>query len=90
MTSGFGGCGAYSDGKFNMGTAYGGTLGEELGEELTMEYINLLDSILAKYATDYPAMYESLKNEGLEEMKGITWEKAGQKVIDIYNQVIKK
>lgn len=38
----------------------------------------------------YPAMYESLKNEGLEEMKGITWEKAGQKVIDIYNQVIKK
>lgn len=38
----------------------------------------------------YPAMYESLKNEGLDEMKGITWEKAGQKVIDIYNQVIKK
>ena len=38
----------------------------------------------------YPAMYKSLKNEGLEEMKGITWEKAGQKVIDIYNQVIKK
>lgn len=38
----------------------------------------------------YPAMYESLKNEGLEEMKGITWEKAGLKVIDIYNQVIKK
>ena len=38
----------------------------------------------------YPAMYVSLKNEGLEEMKGITWEKAGQKVIDIYNQVIKK
>ena len=38
----------------------------------------------------YPAMYESLKNEGLEEMKGITWEKAGQIVIDIYNQVIKK
>lgn len=32
----------------------------------------------------YPAMYESLKNEGIEEMKGITWEKAGQKVIDIY------
>lgn len=38
----------------------------------------------------YPAMYNSLKEEGLEEMKGITWEKAGQKVIDIYNQVINK
>lgn len=34
--------------------------------------------------TSYPAMYESLKNEGIEEMKGITWEKAGQKVINIY------
>ncbi len=37
----------------------------------------------------YPAMYNSLKDEGIEEMKGITWEKAGQKVIDIYKQVIK-
>ncbi len=36
----------------------------------------------------YPAMHESLKREGIEEMKGITWEKAGQKVIDIYNKVL--
>ena len=36
----------------------------------------------------YPAMYESLKNEGIEEMKGITWEKAGQKVIDIYRSIL--
>ena len=35
----------------------------------------------------YPAMYKSLKEEGLEEMKGITWEKAGRKVIDIYRSV---
>ena len=58
-THGIAGAGAFSDGKFNMGTAYGGTLGEELGEELTMEYINQLDGILGKYATDYPDMYES-------------------------------
>lgn len=38
----------------------------------------------------YPAMYNSLKEEGIEEMKEITWEKAGQKVINIYNQVINK
>ena len=31
ITSGFAGAGAFSDGKFNLGTAYGGTLGEELG-----------------------------------------------------------
>ncbi len=36
----------------------------------------------------YPAMYESLKHEGIEEMKGITWEKAGQKVIDIYKSLV--
>ncbi len=35
----------------------------------------------------YPAMYETLKHQGMEELKGITWEKAGQKVIDIYRRV---
>ena len=35
----------------------------------------------------YPAMYETLKQQGMEELKGITWEKAGQKVIDIYRRV---
>lgn len=59
ITHGIAGAGAFSDGKFNMGTAYGGTLGEELGEELTMKYINMLDNILSSYATDYPDMYES-------------------------------
>ena len=59
ITHGIAGAGAFSDGKFNMGTAYGGTLSEELGEDLTMEYINQLDNILSTYATDYPDMYES-------------------------------
>lgn len=59
ITHGVAGAGAFSDGKFNMGTAYGGTLKDELGEELTMEYINKLDYILSKFATDYPDMYES-------------------------------
>lgn len=36
----------------------------------------------------YPAMYESLRQEALEEMKGITWEKAGQKVINIYRSIL--
>lgn len=59
ITHGIAGAGAFSDGKFNMGTAYGGTLGEELGEEDTMKYINLLDKVLASYATDYPEMFKS-------------------------------
>lgn len=35
----------------------------------------------------YPALHDQLKEQGLEELKGITWEKAGKKVIDIYNKV---
>lgn len=36
----------------------------------------------------YPAMYNQLREDGLKEVAGITWEKAGRKVIDIYNKVL--
>lgn len=36
----------------------------------------------------YPALHQNLRDRGIEEIHGITWEKAGKKVIDIYNQVI--
>ena len=65
ITSGYAGAGAFSDGKFNLGTAYGGTLGEELGEEMTMRYIHEADSILEDYSCgDYPDVYKS--NEQLK------------------------
>lgn len=64
ITSGYAGAGAFSDGKFNLGTAYGGTMGEELGEDLAMYYINQVDSILEQFADDYPPMYHS--NEELK------------------------
>ena len=51
ITSGFAGAGAFSDGKFNLGTAYGGTLGEELGDDVANQYINEVDKILNKYCT---------------------------------------
>ena len=51
ITSGYAGAGAFSDGKFNLGTAYGGTLGEELGEAKANQYINEVDKILNKYCT---------------------------------------
>ncbi len=35
-----------------------------------------------------PALYHTLRDKGIEEIHGITWEKAGKKVIDIYNKVI--
>ena len=36
----------------------------------------------------YPAMHDQLKEAGLKEVNQITWQKAGQKVIDIYNKVL--
>ncbi|MBP5303730.1 MAG: NAD(P)-binding protein, partial [Clostridia bacterium] len=66
ITSGYAGAGAFSDGKFNLGTAYGGTLGDALGEEVAMKYIKQVDEILHEHADpeDYPKIYSS--NEGLK------------------------
>ncbi len=36
----------------------------------------------------YPAMHDQLKEAGIAEVNQITWQKAGQKVIDIYNKVL--
>lgn len=36
----------------------------------------------------YPALHNYLREKGIEEIHGITWEKAGKKVIDIYKRVI--
>lgn len=38
--------------------------------------------------TSYPALHRELRDRGIEEIHGITWEKAGKKVIDIYHKVI--
>lgn len=59
ITSGYAGAGAFSDGKFNLGLAYGGTLGEAVGEETGMKYINMVDEILAGMCKDYPDIYQS-------------------------------
>ena len=64
ITSGYAGAGAFSDGKFNLGTAYGGLMGDELGEDIAMQYINEVDHVLESFAEDYPPLYRS--NEGLK------------------------
>ena len=46
ITSGFAGAGAFSDGKYNIGTSYGGTLANELGDDVAMEYINAANDVL--------------------------------------------
>ena len=59
ITNGMAGAGAFSDGKFNIGTAYGGTLAQELGDETAMNYIRQVDSALQVFAADYPDLYTS-------------------------------
>ena len=66
ITSGLAGSGAFSDAKFNLGTAYGGTLGEELGDDVAMKYINQVDNILKEFSEDYPEMFESNEDLKLE------------------------
>ena len=45
ITSGFGGAGAYSDGKFNITTEFGGWLTDYMSPEELMELINYVDNI---------------------------------------------
>jgi uncharacterized FAD-dependent dehydrogenase len=69
ITSGYAGAGAFSDGKFNLGTAYGGTLGDAIGEYRATQYIQCVDNILSECFTgnpaDYPEIYKS--NEDLKK-----------------------
>lgn len=65
ITGGFAGAGAFSDGKFNLGTAYGGTLGEELGDNTANHYIDEVDKVLAEHCTaGLPPVFHS--NETLK------------------------
>ena len=45
MTSGFGGSGAYSDGKFNITSEFGGWMQNYLSDDLVMDLIKYVDSI---------------------------------------------
>ena len=49
ITNGFGGAGAYSDGKFNITTEFGGWLDEYLDVDVLEDLINYVDSINLKH-----------------------------------------
>lgn len=50
---GFGGAGAFSDGKYNFTTQFGGWLTDFMGDDEVMELINYVDTVNMKYgATD--------------------------------------
>jgi FAD dependent oxidoreductase len=49
MTSGFGGSGAYSDGKFNITSDFGGWMGDYMPNEEVVDLIKYVDSIQLEY-----------------------------------------
>lgn len=49
ITSGWGGAGAYSDGKLTLTTEYGGWLGDFIGKKALEEVINEVDSVYLGY-----------------------------------------
>lgn len=52
ITSGFGGAGAFSDGKFNITNEFGGWLGEYLSDEKVLELINYVDMVNLDHGAD--------------------------------------
>ncbi len=49
ITNGFGGAGAFSDGKFNITTEFGGWLTDYLDDNVVLDLIKYIDSINLKY-----------------------------------------
>ena len=45
IMSGFGGAGAFSDGKYNITNSFGGTLYEHIGRDKALELMTYVDSI---------------------------------------------
>ncbi|HHV65885.1 MAG TPA: NAD(P)/FAD-dependent oxidoreductase [Peptococcaceae bacterium] len=49
IMEGFGGCGSFSDGKYNFTTEFGGWLNEYISSEEVMDLIEYMDKILVKF-----------------------------------------
>ncbi len=57
ITSGFGGAGAFSDGKYNITNEFGGNLYEYIGEEKALELMKYVDDINMSYGGEGTKMY---------------------------------
>ena len=57
--SGFGGAGAFSDGKYNITNDFGGTLHEHIGKEEALLLMNYVDEINCAHGGAGTAMYST-------------------------------
>jgi uncharacterized protein len=68
IMEGIGGAGAFSDGKFNITTEYGGWLQEYIGDENTLKYINQVADILNEFGATQKLYFpdDNIKLEALK------------------------
>ena len=59
IMSGFGGAGAFSDGKYNLTNDFGGTLYEYVGKKLAMELMRYVDDINMRFGGEGTKMYST-------------------------------
>ena len=59
IMSGFGGAGAFSDGKYNITNDFGGTLHEHIGKKKALELMNYVDEINMLYGGEGTKMYST-------------------------------
>lgn len=59
IMNGFGGAGAFSDGKYNITNQFGGTLYEYIGKEKAMELMHYADDLNVKYGGEGTKLYST-------------------------------
>ena len=59
IMSGFGGAGAFSDGKYNITNAFGGTLYEHIGRQKAIDLMKYVDDINMKHGGEGTKMYST-------------------------------
>lgn len=59
IMSGFGGAGAFSDGKYNITNDFGGTLYEHIGPDLSLELMHYVDKINVMYGGEKTKLYST-------------------------------
>jgi len=59
IMSGFGGAGAFSDGKYNITNDFGGTLYEYIGKKQAIELMNYVDDINMRYGGEGTRLYST-------------------------------
>ncbi len=57
--SGFGGAGAFSDGKYNLTNDFGGTLYEYIGKKQALELMHYVDEINIAYGGEGTKLYST-------------------------------